>query len=100
MPGESAAAEPEPEPVAGPAAAPTAAARASGEPLAAAYAVLGLEPGASAAAVDEAYRAVIERYQPIKVLDLGPEFAILAVRRLAAATAGYTMIVGAGAAAG
>jgi hypothetical protein len=42
--------------------------------------------------VDAAYRAVIERYQPIKVIDLGPEFAVLAVRRLAAATAAFTVL--------
>lgn len=66
--------------------------------LAAAYAVLGLEPGTAAAAVEDAYRAVIERYQPVKVLDLGPEFAVLAVRRLATATAAYVAINEAGAA--
>ncbi|MCC6765679.1 MAG: TerB family tellurite resistance protein [Deltaproteobacteria bacterium] len=62
------------------------------DPLATAYAALGLAPGASAAVVEDAYRAVIERYQPIKVLDLGSEFAVLAVRRLAAATAAFTAI--------
>ncbi|MCC6849667.1 MAG: TerB family tellurite resistance protein [Deltaproteobacteria bacterium] len=62
------------------------------DPLATAYAALGLAPGAPAAVVEDAYRAVIERYQPIKVLDLGPEFAVLAVRRLAAATAAFSAI--------
>jgi len=64
-------------------------------PLANAYALLGLEPGASPAAVEAAYRAVIERYQPSKVIDLGVEFAVLAVRRLAAATAAFTTLVAA-----
>ena len=67
-----------------------------GVPLAPAYALLGLAPGASPAAVEQAYRVVLERYQPLKVLDLGPEFAVLAVRRLAAATAAFTAIVEAG----
>lgn len=57
-----------------------------------AYAILGLDPGAPPAAVEQAYRAQLERYQPLKVLDLGPEFAVLAVRRLAAATAAFTAI--------
>jgi DnaJ-domain-containing protein 1 len=61
---------------------------------AAAFAALGLAPGATRAAVDAAYRAIIERYQPIKVIDLGPEFAALAVQRLAAATAAYAAAAG------
>ncbi len=62
--------------------------------VAAAYAALGLEPGASPTAVERAYRVAIERYQPIKVVDLGPEFAVLAVRRLAAATAAFAALNG------
>lgn len=87
-----------PRPVASapaPAAAPAPPAP-DGVPLAPAYALLGLAPGASPAAVEAAYRAVLERYQPLKVLDLGLEFAVLAVRRLAAATAAFTAIVEAG----
>jgi uncharacterized tellurite resistance protein B-like protein len=60
--------------------------------LAGAYAVLGLQVGAPLAAVESAYRAIVERYQPAKVIDLGPEFAVLAVRRLAAATAAFTRL--------
>ena len=63
-------------------------------PLAAAYAILGVEPSASRDAVDAAYRRLVERYQPAQVIDLGPEFAVLAVRRLAAATAAYTAVLG------
>ena len=91
---------PPPSPAGPPASPPPAeAATAVSEPasgqLVPAYALLGLEPGAPPAAVEQAYRAALERYQPLKVLDLGPEFAVLAVRRLTAATAAYTAIVGA-----
>ncbi|MCX8073149.1 MAG: TerB family tellurite resistance protein [Candidatus Binatia bacterium] len=44
--------------------------------------VLGLPPDASPAAVDEAFRALVHRYDPAHVIDLGPEFAVLAIRRL------------------
>lgn len=47
-----------------------------------ALAVLGLPPDASPAAVDEAFRALVHRYDPAHVIDLGPEFALLAIRRL------------------
>lgn len=47
-----------------------------------ALAVLGLPPDASPAAVEEAFRALVHRYDPAHVIDLGPEFAILAIRRL------------------
>jgi DnaJ-domain-containing protein 1 len=57
--------------------------------LARASARLGIEPGADADSIDEAYRRIIARYDPTRVLPLGPEFAALAVRRLADATAAY-----------
>ena len=46
--------------------------------------------------MESAYRAVVERYQPAKVIDLGPEFAVLAVNRLAAATEAFTELSGGG----
>lgn len=36
----------------------------------------------------------LEAFAPIKVIELGCEFAALAVRRLAAATAAFTTVVG------
>ncbi len=47
-----------------------------------ALAVLGLPSDASPDAVDEAFRALVHRYNPAHVIDLGPEFALLAIRRL------------------
>jgi len=35
----------------------------------------------------------VERYNPAKVIDLGPEFAILAVRKLAEATTALEAIL-------
>jgi DnaJ-domain-containing protein 1 len=52
---------------------------------------LGVAPDATPAAIDEAYRRLVARYDPARVLDLGPEFAVLAVRRLTAATAAYEL---------
>jgi tellurite resistance protein len=60
-------------------------------PCARARALLGVAPDASAADIDAAYRRVVERYDPAGVFELGPEFAVLAVRRLAAATAAYEL---------
>jgi DnaJ-domain-containing protein 1 len=45
--------------------------------------VLGLEPGAGRARIEAAFLDLVQRYDPAKVADLGPEFAALAVRRLA-----------------
>ncbi len=56
---------------------------------------LGLEPGASRADVDAAYLGLVRRYDPAKVAELGPEFAALAIRRLAAATDAYDVAVAA-----
>jgi DnaJ-domain-containing protein 1 len=76
-----------------PAAAPVAGPRAAADPdlYADACAHLGVPPAASAAAMDAAYRRLVERYDPVRVLELGPEFAVLAVRRLTAATAAYEL---------
>ena len=46
------------------------------------------EPGSREALV-AAYRRAIERYNPEKVIHLGPEYAVLAVRRLARATEAF-----------
>jgi uncharacterized tellurite resistance protein B-like protein len=54
-----------------------------------AWRMLGIEPGASRAELDAAYVALVRHYDPAKVTDLGPEFAALAVRRLAEITAAY-----------
>ena len=54
-----------------------------------AYAILGLRPGATGKDVEIAYRAALERYDPKKGIDLGPEFAVLAVRKLTQATAAF-----------
>jgi DnaJ-domain-containing protein 1 len=51
--------------------------------------VFGLDSGASAADLDAAYAAMVRRYDPATVLELGPEFAVLAVQRLAKVTAAY-----------
>ncbi len=64
-----------------------------GDALALAYGRLGLESHATRGELEAAYRALIERYNPARVIDLGPEFAILAVRRLADATAAFETIL-------
>jgi uncharacterized tellurite resistance protein B-like protein len=64
-----------------------------GEPLALAYGRLGLGADVSRAEIEAAYRALVERYNPAKVIDLGPEFAILAVRKLAEATTAFEEIL-------
>ncbi len=51
---------------------------------------LGLPPGSSAEQADAAYAALVRRYNPTSVLELGPEFAVLAVRKLSAVTAAYS----------
>jgi uncharacterized tellurite resistance protein B-like protein len=51
--------------------------------------VLGLEPGAGRSRIDATYLDLVQRYDPARVADLGPEFAVLAVRRLAAITDAY-----------
>ncbi len=51
--------------------------------------ILGLDACSSAAELDTAYVALVRRYNPAAVLDLGPEFAVLAVQRLNRITAAY-----------
>jgi DnaJ-domain-containing protein 1 len=63
--------------------------------LAHAFAVLGLQPGVDRAELDAAYRAIVERYDPARVLDLGTEFAALAVHKLVRATAAFEAILAA-----
>jgi hypothetical protein len=43
--------------------------------------VLGLGAGASADEMDAAYATLVRRYNPATVIELGPEFAVLAVQR-------------------
>ena len=62
---------------------------AGADSLARAYTLLGVRPGASRVELENAYRAVLERYDPNKVIDLGTEFASLAVHKLAQATAAF-----------
>jgi len=56
---------------------------------------LGLVAGASRAQVDAAYLALVERFDPSRVVDLGPEFVVLAVRKLSRLTAAYEAAVAA-----
>lgn len=51
--------------------------------------VLGLAPGASAAEMDAAYTTLVRRYNPAGVIELGPEFAVLAAQKLNAITMAY-----------
>jgi DnaJ-domain-containing protein 1 len=44
--------------------------------------LLGIEPDASADGLAAAYLAAVERYDPATVAALGPEFVVLAVRKL------------------
>jgi uncharacterized tellurite resistance protein B-like protein len=57
--------------------------------------VLGLPAGASAQETDAAYLALIRRYDPAAIADLGPEFAALALQKLMAITAAYITARGA-----
>jgi DnaJ-domain-containing protein 1 len=59
-----------------------------------AFRVLGLEPGASRSRIDTAYLDLVQRYDPGRVSELGPEFAALAVRRLATITDAYEVALG------
>jgi DnaJ-domain-containing protein 1 len=60
-----------------------------------AYRILGVRPDSDVAAVNAAYLGLVERYNPAKLAGLGAEFAVLAVRRLADATAAFERIRGA-----
>jgi DnaJ-domain-containing protein 1 len=55
--------------------------------------VLGIEDGATLAQVNAAYLRLVEHYNPAKITDLGPEFARLAVHRLADVTAAYEAVM-------
>jgi len=57
--------------------------------LAAAARVLGVEPGAPIERIDAAYLALVERYDPAKVLAVGAEFVALTVHKLADLTAAF-----------
>jgi uncharacterized tellurite resistance protein B-like protein len=62
-------------------------------PLRRALRVLGLEPGAARSRIDAAFLDRVQRYDPAKVGELGPEFAALAVRRLAVITDAYEVAI-------
>jgi DnaJ-domain-containing protein 1 len=55
--------------------------------------VLGLDSLGGRADLDASYRRLVERYDPAKVLELGPDFAALAVRKLAEVTDAYQVAV-------
>lgn len=66
---------------------------AAAAPLRRALGVLGLEPGAGRSRIEAAFLDRVQRYDPAKVGELGPEFAALAVRRLAAITDAYEVAI-------
>ena len=57
-----------------------------------ALALLGLDASARRADLDEAYRRLVERYDPSKVIELGADFAALAVRKLGELTDAYEIV--------
>ena len=59
--------------------------------LARALHVLGVAASADRADLDASYRRLIERYDPARVIDLGPDFATLAVRKLIEVTDAYEL---------
>jgi DnaJ-domain-containing protein 1 len=59
--------------------------------LAHALHVLGAAASANRADLDASYRRLIERYDPARVIDLGPDFATLAVRKLIEVTDAYEL---------
>ncbi len=61
--------------------------------LARAHALLDVGPSATRAELNAAYRVLVERYDPAKVIELGPEFAALAVRKLAEITAAFEAVL-------
>jgi DnaJ-domain-containing protein 1 len=63
---------------------------APGEPPAQrALRALGLAAGASRSDIESNYLDLVQRYDPARVAEMGPEFAALAVRRLASITDAY-----------
>jgi hypothetical protein len=57
--------------------------------------MLGVGPHATREDVDAAYLRLVSFYDPAKVMDLGPEFVVLSVRRLGQATTAYQIAVNA-----
>ena len=57
--------------------------------------LLGVGPTATREEVDAAYLRLVAFYDPAKVMDLGPEFVVLSVRRLGQATTAYQIAVNA-----
>ena len=57
--------------------------------------MLGVGPHATREDVDAAYLRLVSFYDPAKVIDLGPEFVVLSVRRLGQATTAYQIAVNA-----
>lgn len=74
-----------------PAAAPPPAARVA-PGVSHALALLGLDASAGRGDLDERYRLLVERYDPAKVIQLGPDFAALAIRKLAQLTDAYEIV--------
>jgi uncharacterized tellurite resistance protein B-like protein len=60
-----------------------------------AHRILGVEPGAERVRLEAAYLALVQRYNPARMAELGVEFAVLAVRRLASVTAAFETALGA-----
>jgi DnaJ-domain-containing protein 1 len=77
---------------AAPAPAPAPAPSAAETEIGWALRVLGLAPSGSIAQADAAYAGLVRRYNPAAVLELGPEFAVLAVQKLNTATAAYVAV--------
>lgn len=69
--------------------------RADGLDLDRARDMLGVGPHATREDVDAAYLRLVSFYDPAKVIDLGPEFVVLSVRRLGQATTAYQIAVNA-----
>ena len=69
--------------------------RADGLDLDRARDMLGVGPHATREEVDAAYLRLVSFYDPAKVMDLGPEFVVLSVRRLGQATTAYQIAVNA-----
>jgi DnaJ-domain-containing protein 1 len=80
--------EPSPEPQPQP-----AAPRVVRPDLARALGVLGLHAPAGRADLDASYRRLVERYDPARVIELGPDFVALAVRKLGEVTDAYQLAV-------
>ena len=60
------------------------------------YEILEIEPGASRAEIQKAYRALANKYHPDKVAHLGPEFQALAEEKFKEVQAAYDFLIGRG----